>query len=77
MNWNNFLEVGPPEIGKPCFVYKPNNKYCKYWVDEWDELWECPVEWSTVSICVGEGWQDEDDLDAITHWKYCEEPKGE
>ena len=29
----------------------------------------------TATICVGEGWADEDDMDSITHWAYCTEPK--
>ena len=75
MNWNKFDEVGPPKKGTLCLVYKPNNTYCKFWVDEWIDLYEAPVSWSSVTICVGEGWADEDDTDNITHWAYCEEPE--
>ena len=58
MNWNKFDEVGAPEKNKPCLVYKPNNPYCKYWVDEWVDLYESPVSWSSATICVGEGWAE-------------------
>ena len=67
MNWNKFDEVGPPKKGTLCLVYKPNNTYCKFWVDEWIDLYESPVSWSSATICVGEGWADEDDTDNITH----------
>ena len=74
MNWNKFDEVGPPKKGTLCLVYKPNNTYCKFWVDEWIDLYESPVSWSSATICVGEGWADEDVMDNITHWAYCKEP---
>ena len=74
MNWNKFDEVVPPEKDRLCWVYKPNNRFCKFAVDEWVDLYESPVSWSTATICVGEGWADEDDMDNITHWCYCEEP---
>lgn len=74
MNWNKFEEVGPPKKGVPCWVYKPNNPYGKFWVDQWVDLYEAPVSWSSVTICVGEGWA-EDDWEVITHWCYCEEPE--
>ena len=74
MNWNKFEDVGPPKKETPCWVYKPNNPYCKFWVDEWTDLYEAPVSWSSATICVGEGWAEEDDYEAITHWAYCTEP---
>ena len=59
MNWNKFDEVGPPEKDRFCWVYKPNNRFCKFTVDEWIDLYESPVSWSSATICVGEGWADE------------------
>ena len=35
MNWNKFDEVVPPEKDRLCWVYKPNNRFCKFAVDEW------------------------------------------
>lgn len=75
MNWNKFDEVGPPEKDRLCWVYKPSSRFCKFAVDEWVDLYESPVSWSTSTICVGEGWADEDAMDNITHWAYCTEPK--
>ncbi len=46
MNWNKFDEVGPPEKDRLCLVYKPNNRFCKFAVDEWVDLYESPVSWS-------------------------------
>ena len=74
MNWNKFDEVEPPEKDRLCWVYKPNNRFCKFAVDEWVDLYESPVSWSTSTICVVEGWADEDNMDNITHWVYCKEP---
>ena len=42
MNWNKFEDVGPPRKETPCWVYKPNNPYGKFWVDEWTDLYEAP-----------------------------------
>ena len=75
MRWINFQDVGPPTKGTPCVVFKPHNKFCKYSIDEWGELWESPVSWSSATLCIGEGWQEEDDMDAISHWSYLDEPK--
>ena len=68
------MRWGPPEKNKPCLVYKPN-RFCKFALDEWVDLYESPFSWSTSSICVGVGWAVEDDLYNITHWAYCKEPK--
>ena len=36
-------------------------------IDSYVEIYECPVSFSTQSICIGEGW--ESGLDGeITHW---------
>ena len=44
MNWNKFDEVGSPEKDRFCWVYKPNNKFCKFAVDEWvDVLSNIPI----------------------------------
>ena len=68
---NTWYNVSLPH---PCWVYKPNNPYGKFWVDEWIDLYEAPVSWSSATICVGEGWAEEDDYEAITHWADCTEP---
>jgi hypothetical protein len=36
-------------------------------LDQWDEINEAPVSFSSQTICVGEGWQDHD-FDQVTHW---------
>lgn len=64
-----------PPKGVEVFVYKPNCQWGKYAMDTWDDLYEAPVSWSSATICVGEGWQEEDDFDAITHWAYLNEPE--
>ncbi len=74
MNWNKFEDVGPPNKETLCFVYKPNNPYCKFAVDEWVDLYEALVSWSSHTVCTGEGWAEEDDWENITHWCYCTEP---
>lgn len=71
LNWNL-----PPK-GVDVLVYKPNCKYVKYFVDQWNDLYEAPVSWSSATICIGDGWQEEDDMEAITHWAYLNEPEVE
>lgn len=36
-------------------------------MDEWCDWFECPVSFSTASICVGEGWGDHE-FEEVTHW---------
>ena len=38
MNWNKFDEVVPLEEDNLCWVYKPNNRFCNFSVDEWVDL---------------------------------------
>jgi hypothetical protein len=56
-----------PALGDEVLVYAPNDKFRKVGFDEWRELRECPVDFSTVSVVVGEGW-GEYEFDEVTHW---------
>ena len=56
-----------PALGEEVLVYAPNDKFRQVAFDEWRELRECPVDFSTVSVVVGEGWQ-EYEFEEVTHW---------
>lgn len=72
----NWICVGGslPEKDVMVLVYTPEGKYLEYAVDEWVELYETPVPFSSSTICVGEGWS-EHDFDEISHWAYLNPPE--
>ena len=56
-----------PSRNEDVLVYVPNGQYRKVFIDEWGDYRECPVDFSTVSVVVGEGWA-EHEFDEVTHW---------
>ena len=59
-----------PEVGQEVLVYgqSPWEKAPSIKVDLWDEIHEAPVSFSSATVCVGEGWT-ENESDDITHWQ--------
>ena len=68
MQWVS-VEERVPEVGQEVLVYgkSPWESSPSIKVDRWDEIHEAPVSFSSATICVGEGWT-ENDSDDITHW---------
>jgi hypothetical protein len=58
-----------PEPGTEVIVWSPGNAQhgAFVFIDTWREQRECPVDFSTVSVPIGLGW-DSSDFDEITHW---------
>lgn len=59
-----------PQPGTECLVYGPHaffstDPYVR--IDTWDEQYEAPVGFSSVTVPVGLGWADSA-LEEVTHW---------
>ena len=52
-----------PEIGATCVTWRDNYP----WIDDYVELRESPVDFSSKTICTGT-WFADDDLNEVTHW---------
>lgn len=65
-DWNK-IDDGPPEKDTYVFVYMPTDNHLSIRVDRWVDLHECLVDFSTETVCVGEGWENHK-FDEITHW---------
>lgn len=63
-NWVS-VEDRLPEKNTPVLIY-----HVRYGmeIDSWADLYDIPVYFSSQSIIVGEGWENHDDLEKITHW---------
>lgn len=58
-----------PEVGQQVLVFTPKRKFGdSIFLDTWDEQRECPVEFSTVSVPTGEGW-NEHYFEEVSHWR--------
>ncbi|ATQ77867.1 hypothetical protein CR152_27720 [Massilia violaceinigra] len=65
--WVSVLERRP-EVGQQVIVFLSNRRFGdEIMFDTWDEQRECPVDFSTISVPVGEGW-NEHDFEEISHW---------
>ena len=57
-----------PELDVEVLVYKPASKYGQIQFDTWSMQHEAPLSFSSATIPIGFGWDNEDDFLAITHW---------
>lgn len=59
-----------PAVGQEVLVFgqSPWEKAPSIKIDLWDEIHEAPVSFSSATVCVGEGWT-ENESDDITHWR--------
>jgi hypothetical protein len=64
--WISVEDRLPPK-GELVQVYVPANEFCKYAYDEWNDIHEAPVSFSSATICVGEGWL-EHEYEEVSHW---------
>lgn len=62
------VEDQMPELGVEVLVFKPGNQWGEVQFDTWDEQHEAPVSFSSQTVPIGPGWDNEDDFYAITHW---------
>lgn len=57
-----------PEVGQRVMVFTPIARFGEsMFFDTWDEQHECPVSFSSISVPIGDGW-NEHDFEEITHW---------
>lgn len=70
LRWRTHEEDGAPAPGTECFVWSHEawEKAPSLKLDRWDELHEAPLAFSSQTICVGEGWQDHDDMETVQRW---------
>ena len=61
------VEDGPPELGERVLVFGDTMFGPIQFIDEWIEITEAPVSFSSQTIVVGVGWADSDP-EEITHW---------
>ena len=63
-----------PEMNVRVLVYGESENFVD--IDSYVEIFECPVSFSTKSICVGEGWGSGLDGE-ISHWMSLPNPPKE
>lgn len=56
-----------PETDDYVFVYLPNNNYLKVDVDCWQMQKESPLSFSSQTVDIGMGW-DDNDFEDVSHW---------
>lgn len=62
------VEDQMPELGVEVLVFKPGHRWGEVQFDTWNDQHEAPLSFSSATIPIGPGWDNEDDFYAITHW---------